>query len=723
MKMMMRDLASRPEEFSSFVGRNRELGELRELLRVMRAVTLCGAGGIGKTRLALRLLATVAGSFPDGAWFVELAEVREPEQVVGRVASVVGVGEEPGRPLLDTLAESLRHRRAILVLDNCEHLIDVCASMCRRLLASSPGLQLIVTSREPLRVAAEAVWHVPPLALPPAGAAGLDELTSYDALQLFAERAAAVVPGFALGPANVAGVAAICRELDGLALAIELAAAWVRVLSVDQIAARLGRRPALLTSVDRSVPARQQTLRATFDWSFDLLSVPEQVLLRRLSLFSGWSLSKAEQVCADDALPTDQILDLLTALADKSLVEVEPDAETIRDYSGQCLVQSGEAAALRQRRRAYNLRDGEESAAIGQAMVPASWSARIEVFKRFDLEQASQLEELSSCLVGRDAQTGMRICTAMRPVWLVRGSFAEGAAWLDRFLELDEAASVPDAVRGPAVVGRAQLALASGSEQAEQLALAGFERCLAAGSTFWSATALNLLTEIALHAGRLDEAISRNDEALKVARSAGDSWNTGYALGISATVAGLQGKLREAEQLGESALAVMSEINHPWGCARALVGLGDLARLRSDLHIARERYLAALTILTEVNARPEIARCQAGLGRLAIDQGDLPAARRHLAESLQLSYASGSRIGMARGLEALARLALLERSPQAGVRLAGAVTALRKQAQLPALPGARTQRFLDVAAEVGGNVVARLWADGEGMTPAGGRCR
>ncbi len=289
MTMMMRDLASRPEEFSSFVGRNREVGELRE----------------------------VAGSFPDGAWFVELAEVRQPEQVVGRVASVVGVDEGPGQPLLDTLAESLRHRRAILVLDNCEHLIDVCASMCRRLLASSPGLQLIVTSREPLRIAAEAVWRVPPLALPPAGATGLDELTSYDALQLFAERAAAAVPGFALGPANVAGIAAICRELDGLALAIELAAAWVRVLSVDQIAARLDRRLALLTSVDRAVPARQQTLRATFDWSFDLLSVPEQVLLRRLSLFSSWSLSKAEQVCADDALPTDQILDLLTALAEQ----------------------------------------------------------------------------------------------------------------------------------------------------------------------------------------------------------------------------------------------------------------------------------------------------------------------------------------------------------------------------------------------------------------------
>jgi len=338
----MRDLARQPEAFSSFVGRRLEVDELRALLHSLRAVTLCGAGGIGKSRLALRLLDVVAPEFTDGAWFVELGDLRQPELVVPRVASIVGVGEEPGRPLLDTLADSFRYRRVLLVLDNCEHLIDACASLCQRLLASSPGLRVVATSREPLRVAAETVWPVPPLELPPEDSQDLDVFRSSDAIGLFAERAAAAAPGFAIGPANIASVAAICRALDGLPLAIELAAAWVRVLSVEQIAARLDRRLALLTSRDRTVPARQQTLRATFDWSYDLLSEPQRILLRRLAGLAGWSLDMAEQVCAGDGLQAADILDLLTGLADKSLLEVEPEAlgqaryrllETVREYA------------------------------------------------------------------------------------------------------------------------------------------------------------------------------------------------------------------------------------------------------------------------------------------------------------------------------------------------------------------------------------------------------
>src|SRR5215469_15724076 len=211
--MPMRDLARQPEVFSSFVGRRLEVDELRALLHTPRAVTLCGAGGIGKSRLAMKLLEVVAHEFPDGAWFVELADLRQPEHVVPWVASVVGVDEEPSRPPLDTLADSLRYRRVLLVLDNCEHLINACASLCQRLLASAPGLQVVVTSR--------------------------DSLSGYDAIRLFAERATAAASGFEIGPGNIASVAAICRALDGLPLAIELAAAWVRVLSVEQIAARL----------------------------------------------------------------------------------------------------------------------------------------------------------------------------------------------------------------------------------------------------------------------------------------------------------------------------------------------------------------------------------------------------------------------------------------------------------------------------------------------------
>ena len=270
--MPMRDPAHRPEEFSSFVGRTLEVGELRELLHVMRAVTLCGAGGIGKSRLALRLLDAVAAEFPDGAWFVELSDLRQPEHVVPWPSprSSASTRSRAGRCSTRSPTPS-GTAAALLVLDNCEHLIDACASLCQRLLASSPGLQVVATSREPLRVAAEAVWQVPPLGLPPAARARTTtSLRGYDAIRLFAERATAAAPGFAAqGQATSAASRRICRALDGLPLAIELAAAWVRVLSVEQIAARLDRRLALLTSSDRTAPARQQTLRATFDWSYE----------------------------------------------------------------------------------------------------------------------------------------------------------------------------------------------------------------------------------------------------------------------------------------------------------------------------------------------------------------------------------------------------------------------------------------------------------------------
>jgi predicted ATPase/DNA-binding CsgD family transcriptional regulator len=720
--MTMRDPAYRADDLSTFIGRSAEIGELRDLLRTSRAVTLCGAGGIGKTRLATELLAAVADEYPDGAWLVELGEVRQPEQVVTWVAGAAGLQGEPGRPLLDTLADALRYRRAILVLDNCEHLIEECAALSQRLLASSPGLQMIATSREPLRVAAERVWQVPPLALPPAAAADaadLPTLRSFDAIRLFVARAAAAAPGFALGPANAAEVAAICRSLDGLPLAIELAAAWARVLSLGEIADRLASRLALLAKADRSVPARQQTLRATFDWSYALLSGPEQMLLRRLTVLATWSLDMAERVCADEELPAEQIVDLLTALADKSLVEVGPEAlgqaryrmlATVRTYAANLLAQSGEASIMRRRMRDYTLREVERAADLGMARADASWSDLLAVFHRFDLEAANLTEVLSRCVADRDVETGLRICTSMRPVWIVRGAFADGAAWYDRLLAL-AGPDVPAAVRGRALSGRAQLALATGSEQAKDLATAGLELSREAGDDFWAAVALNLLAEIALHTGSAAEAEARAAEALEIARAAGDRWNEGYALGTVATVAASRGAILDARLLGEEALAIMLAIDQRWGCARTLLGLGDLARLQGEPDAAREYYLEALATLRELDARPDMARCLAGLGRIAMEQRDVAAAREYLAESLRLSYATGSRIGMARGLEALAGLSVLEDRPDVAIQLAGALAALREQAHLRPLPEARVRGILDPA-------VAGLWSQGMTMTTA-----
>jgi predicted ATPase len=307
---------------SSFVGREWELRELRALVPTTRLVTLTGPGGIGKTRLALQALATLSAGFPDGVRFVELADLNHPDMVVPRLAAALGVSEEQGRPLLDTIADALRPRRILLALDTCEHLIDACAHACGRLLTATGDLHILATSREPLRVAGEAVWPVPPLSVsappvsaPPVSAPPVSALavlaptghasspTASEAVRLFTERAVAALPAFTVAAAGAQKITEICQALDGIPLAIELAAARIRTLSADQIADRLTDRFSLLTTGDRTAPQRQRTLRAAIDWSHDLLTGPEQVLLRRLSVFAGWSLEMAETVCPGGTTP------------------------------------------------------------------------------------------------------------------------------------------------------------------------------------------------------------------------------------------------------------------------------------------------------------------------------------------------------------------------------------------------------------------------------------
>jgi predicted ATPase/DNA-binding NarL/FixJ family response regulator len=710
-----------PTEPNRFVGRERELSELYQLVSETRLLSLSGAGGIGKTRLALRALAAVVGQFPDGGWFVELGDQRQPGHVVSRIAAAVGIAEEPGRPLLETLAEALRTRRMLLVLDNCEHLLEACARTCQHLLARSPGLHVVATTREPLRIAAETVWQVPPLTIAPAGVLPTaEEAQGYEAVQLFADRAAAALPGFTVGPGNAVAVAQLCRALDGMPLAIELAAARVPALSVEQITARLTDRFGLLTTGARTAPPRQRTLRAAIDWSYDLLSPAERILLRRLSVFAGWSLEMAEQVCSDDQLPAYRVLDLTATLVSKSLVVREPDVlgqaryrmlGTICEYAAVRLAEAGESTPFERRLRDYTLRVAERNLAVGMAQVAAPWSARVDVFRRWDVDAGNVWQVLSRCLSDGDAETGMRICTAVRPCWLVRGSFAEGGEWLDAFLTLD-APGVPSGIRGAAMVGRAQLALSSDRAGAESLAEQGLKLCRAAKDSFWIASALNLLSEIALHSSRAEDAAGCADEALSVAQLAGDGWNEGYALGTKAAIAALHGRLREAQHLAKSAITVMRRIDQQWGVARALLGLGDLARLRGDPGDARRRYLEGLGILREINARPELARCLAGLGRVAMDLGANGLAREYLTESVRLSQSTGSRIGVARGLEAFAALAVHEDQQELTVLLTAAATALREVAGLPALSGARAERYLASARRLGQAAISRLWAQG-----------
>jgi predicted ATPase len=712
-----------PAELSSFIGRERELSELRQLVQQTRTLTLCGPAGVGKTRLALRLLASVGDAFPSGVWFVELADLRQPELVVSRVAEVLGVDEEPGRPLAETLVSALRPRLLLLALDNCEHLVRACAVLSRLLLTGAPHVTLLVTSREPLRVAGETTWEVPPLPVVPPGAGppGGDPCAQA-AVQLFAARAAERYSGFVATPGNVAAIASVCQALDGLPLAIELAAARARVLSVEQIRARLSDRFALLADGDPSVLPRHRTLGAAIGWSYDLLTGPERVLFRRLSVFAGWSLEMAEAVCSGGEVTAGDTLILMAALADKSLVVCEPESrgqaryrmlDSIREYAAVHLAEAGESAEFQSRLRDYVLRVAEESLAVGMAGGFVPWPDRVDCSRRYDAESGTVAQVLAWCLAQGDAETGLRVCVAVSPRWIVWGTFAEGGEWLDGFLALHAAVAGP--VRGAALIARAQLALASAPAAAGHWARDGLRLCREGGAMRWTAAALNVLSEIALRAGQPGEAMAFADEALALALAAGDGWNEGYALGTRSAVAARLGQLVEARQLAEASVTVMRRIDQRWGVARALLGLGDLARAQHRPGEAHSRYVEALPILQQIGARPQIARCLAGLGRVAMGLGAAEQARRHLTRSIQVSQATGARLGVARGLEAFAVLAARENLPERAVQLTAAAAALRQAAGLAPLPAGRTEACLAPARGLGEPAVAGLWAQGQAM--------
>ena len=428
----------------------------------------------------------------------------------------------------------------------------------------------------------------------------------------------------------------------------------------------------------------------------------------------------AEQVCANDDIPVGEVLGLTAALVDKSLVALQPEAlgqaryrmlDTIREYAAERLADTGETAEFLLALRDYILRIAEHSLVIGMAQVPVPWPDRVDCTRRYIVDADNVSQVLAWCLAHDDAETGLRICIAVSPRWIVWGTFAEGSEWLDSFLALDTP-PLSARVRGSALVARAQLALSSDPAMAETLAGAGLELCHDAADEFWIAVALNLLSEIALHTGRMEEAVTRADQALSIAQAAGDGWNEGYALGTRAAIAARAGKLREAHQLASASVSVMRRIDQQWGVARVLLGLGNLAQLRDHPGEAHDRYVEALAILQEIGARTEIARCLAGLGRVAIDLGAIEQARRHLTRSIQLSQATGTRIGVARGLEAFAALAVHEDRPELAVQLAAAATALRETAGLPPRPDARTENYLAPARHLGGSAIARLWAQG-----------
>ena len=643
-----------PAEASTFIGRERELAGLRRTLAGARLLTLTGTGGCGKTRLALRCARTVLDRFPDGVWWVELATVTDPALLGEVVSAAIGVQPLPAVSAAEALATHLASARALVLLDNCEHLVGECAELSERLLEGCPELSVIATSREPLGVAGEVTRRVPSMSTPPeAPAHGEATITGFDAVRLFRDRAAQVRDGFEVTRENSDAVAAICRGLDGIPLAIELAAARVRMLSCAQIASGLDDRFRLLNGGARVALPRQRTLRASVEWSHDLLTDHERILLRRLGVFSGgFSLALCEQTCADGEIRAGWVLDLLTSLVDRSMVVVEAAGgepryrllETIRQFALDRLDAAGEVEALRDRHRDTLLRLAERVAPelIG--------SRQAEAIATLDAE-AANLE--AAVAWGVESETALRLCAALALWWRFSGRLGDGDAALARVL--DAAGPRPTPLRARVLWGRAYVNLARDLERAERCASAAAELAERLGEPSTQARALTVLATIRVF-DDLPVAAGAARRACEVATAAGDDFALADAVQLLGVTRWSQDDYTAASGHFEQALALARRIGHNENASWCLLfdamtpfGGPDLGRRRAGLE-------AGLAIAEQTGEPACDGFGNAWLARIDVWSGDAARARERVEAALRrvVTAGAGEAVGVLREALALA---------------------------------------------------------------------
>ena len=606
-----------PEQFTSFIGRERELNELQERLADNRLLTLIGTGGVGKTRLAMRLADAVLTEYGDGVCLVELAALQDPELVPQAAVIALGLKEQPGRSLNQTLTDHLQTKHLLLVLDNAEHLLAACAQLTDVVLRRCAKVKVLATSRERLGVPGELSYRVPSLSVPNLQReATAQSLLDYESVRLFSERAQRHLPHFSVTDQNASAVANICHRLDGIALAIELAAARVRAMSVQELSQRLDQSFAWLTGGSRTLPQRQQTLRAAIDWSYDLLDDAEKALFCATSIFAGgWTLESAEQICAGEKIAIADVLNLLTSLADKSLVVADEGSaatryrllETVHQYASERLDERGEQASAYSRHLAYFL-------AVAQAAEPQligkdqqAWLDRLET------EHDNVRAALAQSIATRgDNESGLRLASVFSRFWLVRGYLAEGRGWLSRLLA-----------------------------------------ATAAGDLSTRAKALNWAGVLAWKQGDYPAAHALYELCLAIRRELDDRRGIGAVLNNQGLLAYEQGDYRTARALHEQSLAIDRELGDRWGIAVSLIHLGSLAMMQGDYRPARALYEEGLAVFRELGDRGHVANAIRSLGSLHSRQGDHPAAQALFNESLAICGELGDRSGIAWALHGL----------------------------------------------------------------------
>ena len=627
-----------PQQLTSFIGREREEKEVADLLAKHRLVMLQGAGGIGKSRLSLQVAADLMDDFPDGVWLVELAALNDARLVPQAIASVLGVKEEAGHPVVEALAKFVADRRILVVLDNCEHLVDACALVTRRLLGAGPHARILASSREPLHVAGEAIYPLQPLAVPdPYGSFKRQALEGFAAARLFIERATAAQPAFVVSDDNAMAVAGICQRLDGIPLALELAAARVRSLSVEQISARLSDRFRLLTGGDRTALPRQQTLRALIDWSFDLLTPQERVLFRRLAVFAGgFTIEAAEAVGEAGDLDGTDVLSLLTNLVEKSLVTMDAGGEryrlleTVRHYALDRLASSGEADDTRTRHLAFYV-------ALAEAARPELVGPRLAYWVgRLDAERENLLAAHAWC-DGADGggDLGLRLLDAVTFYLLNRGLLVLGHRLLI------EALARPGA-----------------QQRARPRARALFD----AG-------------QICNSLGRYAEALALLGESLAISREIDDAWRAMQALQPLGEAARNMGDLDAARRYLDEAVARSRESSDKRELAAALVNLGQLHRAAGNVDAALPLFVEGVALLRESGDRESVGLALLNVAMVSIGRGALDCVPAVLREVIDIAVESGSAPVGQSVLEVAAALAAAHRDWPRAARYYGAAEA------------------------------------------------
>lgn len=638
----MDDRHNLPVHLTTFVGREREMAEIMRLLRTSRLLTLTGAGGVGKTRLAVETASGLVEQYEDGVWLVELAPLSDPGLVPYEVASVLKVHEPHGRLLADTLASYLRPRQALLVLDNCEHVVSACAELAHALVQACPRLQILATSREPLAVPGEVDWRVPSLSMPDATPpTSVEQLAEYAAVRLFLDRATAAVSSFRLTDDNAASIAEICRRLDGIPLAIELAAVRVRVLSPAQIAARLNQLFDLLAGGSRLALPRHQTLRALVDWSYGLLGEAERRLFRRLSVFAGgWTIEAAEAICGGAGV--DQVLDLTAHLVDKSLVVAEESGaarryrllEPMRQYAAEVLRDSQEESLLRGRHRDWFVALAEQAEPEIRGPRQRIWLDRLEV-EHDNLRLA--LEWSSSAADGPEAL--LRLGGALAWFWFIRGHSREGRNWVDRALAL---AGGSLSARMRALAGAAWLVHQHRDlTAAERLAEASLAIARSLDDRWTIGWLLHVLGRVQYFRNDATAARALGEESLGVARECGDRWLIAWALHLIALSFHIEGNFAAARSYYEESLAIRRAIQNLDGIGTVLFLMGMAAAGQGDYEQARAEYVEGLAVTRDIDFRWVVAHCLAGFAALAAAQGQPQRAVRLASSALGISEVVG----------------------------------------------------------------------------------